>query len=41
MRRGRRERKMEVEEVEGKWGRSKWKPGETAGYKGSPSWGIQ
>ena len=36
---GRKERKTEEEEVEGKWNRSTW-PGETVSYKGSHSWGI-
>jgi hypothetical protein len=40
VRRGRREGKNEEEEVERKWSRSTW-PGETASYKGSPSWGIE
>jgi hypothetical protein len=34
-----RERKIEKEEVEGKWSRSTW-PRETTSYKGSHSWGI-
>lgn len=39
-RRGRRERKTEEEEVEGKWSRSTW-PRETTSCKGFRRWGIQ
>ena len=38
--RQRRERRMEEEEVEGRWSRST-RPGGTASSKGSHSWGIE
>lgn len=40
MRGGRRKRKTEEKEVEGKWNRSMW-PGEMASYEGFHSWGIE